>query len=93
LALILAHELGHILLHDDRFDRGPDVEIEADAAGLALIARADYDLDVAIAEMDRFGRTLAKGSSGTHPVHAERVAALRERQIEINSGVVSEDTD
>jgi len=89
LALILAHELGHILLHEDMYDRGPQIEMEADAAGLALITRAGYDLDVAIEEMDRFGRTLTAGASGSHPAHEERVKALRKRQADINSGSIT----
>ena len=82
LALILAHELAHALLHD--LDRpSPELELEADRAGLALLARAGFDMEDAIAEMDRFGRTLVGGARGTHPDHEARVAALREVADEI----------
>ena len=78
LALILAHELAHIILHaGDGFDGGPKLEIEADALGLELLHRAGFDAGEAVDEMESFGRTLAQGVSGTHPLHEERVARLR----------------
>ena len=86
LALILAHELGHVILHGGEVELGPTIELEADAAGLALIARAGYDLDAAVSEMDRFGQTLTRGFSGTHPLHTERVRRLRELQAELETG-------
>ena len=79
LALVLAHELAHILLHNSDFVPGPDKEFEADAGGLALMARAGYDMETAIDEMESFALQLQMGRTGTHPLHARRVERLRER--------------
>ena len=84
LALILAHELAHAVAHmsslqnpDRSFGEGRALELDADAKGLVMVARAGYDMDEAIEEMDRFGRGFAPIGSPTHPAHQERVEALR----------------
>ena len=82
LALILAHELAHVIAHvgpgtERSFDRGPEAEIEADALGLELLNRAGFDATEAVDEMESFARQLTQGTSGTHPLHEERVARLR----------------
>jgi len=89
LALILAHELAHALVHNvdnppkTKMRPRPELELEADAAGLLLMARAGFDMEAAIVEMDAFGRTLVGGVRGSHPEHMERVGALWAREAEL----------
>ena len=76
LALVLAHELAHALVHPG-VANSPAIELEADALGLLLVARAGWDMDVAVAETEAFGRRYReRGRSGTHPRRAERNAGL-----------------
>lgn len=84
LALILAHELAHALVHEGDFTGGPEKELEADARGLELIHAAGFDAAEAIDEMESFGRTLTQGFSGSHPLHGARVKALREQVETLN---------
>ena len=86
LALVLAHELAHVLLHAENFLPGPDKELEADALGLMLMHRAGYDMHAGIDEMESFARNLRMGVTGSHPLHTLRVSRLRDFAADVEAG-------
>ncbi len=49
LALIIAHEMGHVIADHADQDPSQALELEADRMALVLMARAGYDIDAAVA--------------------------------------------
>ncbi len=74
IAYIMAHEMAHALHHDAQ-ERTPQIELDADRAGLILLARAGYDP----AELASFWAEQlylfdgGDSESGTHPDLKRRV--------------------
>lgn len=97
LALVLGHELAHVLLghtHRDAWTQFAaafgdsierDDERQADYVGLYLAARAGYDTDKAVNLWRRMGAVQPRIIAGdaTHPGTAERFVALRNTAAEI----------
>lgn len=98
LALVLGHELAHLVLghtvrdFQDRvaraFDTGRDKDDErqADYVGLYLAVRAGYEADCAITLWRRMGAAVPAIIHGdqVHPGTAERYVALRQTAVEID---------
>lgn len=88
IALILGHELAHILLGHmaSRSAADPAREIEADRTGLELAASAGFDINAAPALWKRLNNMQAAASlSATHPAGPAREAAIRQAVDEIRS--------
>ena len=97
LALVLGHELAHLVLghtvqsFGDRVTRAFDAghekndERQADYVGLYLAVRAGYDADRGIALWRRMGAAVPVIIHGdqVHPGTAERYVALRQTAVEI----------
>jgi hypothetical protein len=85
LAVLLGHELAHVLLGHP--GRGTRPEAEADELGLYLAARAGYDVSVAADLARRLGRespgTLESAPGDPHADPAQRAAALERAAAEI----------
>ena len=80
LAVILGHELGHILLGHTKPGSNPDRkrEMDADRTGLELAAQAGFDISAAPALWSRLNRSKAAPAlADTHPTGPEREAAIR----------------
>lgn len=98
LALVLGHELAHLVLghtvqdFGDRLtrafgsDREKDDERQADYVGLYLAVRAGYDAERGIALWRRMGiaQPLIIHGDQVHPGTAERYVALRQTAVEIH---------
>lgn len=86
IAVVLGHELAHILLGHSRSGASadPSRETDADRAGLELAARAGFDIAAAPALWSRLNNALlAPGLATTHPTGPEREAAIRKAVDEI----------
>lgn len=86
IAVILGHELAHIILGHTRpgAAAGPSRETEADRAGLELAARAGFDITAAPALWKRLNSSrVAASLASTHPTGPEREAAIRKAVEEI----------
>jgi hypothetical protein len=89
LALVVGHEIAHIILGRvlRTWSSRRDTEAEADYIGAYLAARAGHDLDVGDIEVFDtlvFGNVDAVGRrSRTHPITSARTLALRETLDEI----------
>ncbi|MFN9162495.1 MAG: M48 family metalloprotease [Alphaproteobacteria bacterium] len=86
IAVILGHELAHILLGHTKAGPAEDParEIDADRTGLELAASAGFDIDAAPALWKRLNTLqLAAGLSATHPTGPAREAAIRKAVEEI----------
>jgi Zn-dependent protease with chaperone function len=86
IAVVLGHELAHILLGHTRSGSAadPSRETDADRAGLELAARAGYDIAAAPALWSRLNNTrIAPGLATTHPTGPAREAAIRKAVQEI----------
>ncbi len=99
LALVLGHELAHVVLGHTRRDLlerlnsafhdgiERDDERHADYVGLYLVARAGYDVRRAVTLWRRMGAVQPHiiAGSDTHPGTAERYVALRQIVAEIEA--------
>lgn len=86
VAVILGHELAHILLGHTKSGaaEAPAREIEADHIGLKLAARAGFDINAAPALWKRLNSLqVAAGLSASHPSGPAREAAIRKSVNEI----------
>jgi len=86
IAVILGHELAHILLGHTKMGPAEDParEIAADRTGLELAARAGFDIDAAPALWKKLNSLqVAAGMSATHPTGPAREAAIGKAVEEI----------
>jgi Zn-dependent protease with chaperone function len=84
LALVIGHELAHIVLETGGFR---ETEADADHLGAYLAARAGYDVSGAVALLRRMGReelmVLADAGMSSHPMPTQRFVALEQTAREI----------
>lgn len=87
LALVVAHEMGHLI--SGHFDLPPsqDLELEADRMALVLMARAGYDVEGAVAYWDRADHPHEGGSAAesSHPTTQARYENFRRELDRIES--------
>lgn len=79
LALVIAHEMAHVIASHTEMVPSQSLELEADRMALVLMARAGYDIDAAVAywrtaNHPHEGGTLAESS---HPSTRERYENFR----------------
>jgi len=87
LALIIAHELGHVIKGHRPEDGGKPVELLADRLALVLMVRAGLDIDRAISYWQRAELTepAMHDAAATHPSVAERLKNFNETRDKIRA--------
>lgn len=86
LALIVAHEMGHAIA--GHADQSPNkaLELEADRMALIMLARAGFDIDIAVDHWQTAPRPHGAGQgSSTHPTMGERLNNFRRAQRQIKA--------
>lgn len=87
LALVVAHEMGHLIA--GHFDLSPsqDLELEADRMALVLMARAGYDVQSAVAYWNRADHPHDGGSAeeSSHPTTQARYKNFRKELSRIEA--------
>jgi len=93
LALVIAHEMAHVIAGHAAMVPSQDLELEADRMALVLIARAGYDVDAAVAYWDSAVHPHAGGTKyeSTHPSTQARYENFRkdlERRKKFNATAI-----
>ncbi len=74
LALVIAHEMGHVIAGHAKMPQSQTLELEADRMALVLMARAGYDVNEAVAYWERAAHPHEGGDSNnsSHPTTRAR---------------------
>ncbi len=85
LALVIAHEMGHVIAGHTQRAQSQALELEADRMALVLMARAGYDIDAAVAYWERAAHPHEGGRSGdsSHPTTLTRFENFRDELTRI----------
>lgn len=87
LALVIAHEMAHVIAGHTELAPSQALELEADRMALVLMARAGYDIEAAVAYWDNAVHPHEGGnlSESTHPSTQERYENFREELARITA--------
>ncbi|GHA87952.1 hypothetical protein GCM10009069_08630 [Algimonas arctica] len=88
LALIIAHEMAHVLRGHHQYGLHWNAELQADADALTLMRNADYDIDGTVAawEMGVDAHRDSQAMSATHPPLEIRLRNLEGALATLNNG-------
>ena len=86
LALVIAHEMAHVIAGHADQDPSQVLELEADRMALVLMARAGYDIDAAVTYWKNAAHPHEGGSAAesSHPSTRERYQNFRNELARIN---------
>lgn len=80
LALVIAHEMGHVIAEHMNLPPAQDLELEADRMALVLLARSGYDIDAAVSYWQRAAHPHEGGPQweSSHPTTQARYKNFRD---------------
>ena len=92
LALVIAHEMAHVIAGHTALAPSQDLELEADRMALVLMARAGYDIDAAVAYWENAAHP-HEGGSQAESSHPTTRARYKNFQDELERIQTVADTD
>jgi len=85
LALVIAHEMAHVIADHEQQAQSQDLELEADRMALVLMARAGFDIEDAVAYWESAAHPHEGGTSNSssHPTTQARYENFRKELARI----------